>query len=176
MLGIDENEFVRATGGTFKLSVTTANGSTQQTGTIAYNASAATVATALTALSNVGTDPAGNSRVTVTGSAGGPYTITFQNYVGQTGAVTMTADGSSLTGGTSPGVTIAATTSAIVGAFPQLLVGMRNELVLEMSREASDANSSAWANGQVFFRCWMRVDFKLARPGQFVLLSGITAT
>jgi RHS repeat-associated protein len=54
-----------ATGGTFKLS-----SGGQTTAAIAYNATAATVDSALEALSTVDT-------VTVTGNAGGPYTITF---------------------------------------------------------------------------------------------------
>lgn len=53
--------------GTFTL---TYNGAT--TTSIAYNATAATVQTALTALSTIGANG-----VTVTGSAGGPYTVTF---------------------------------------------------------------------------------------------------
>jgi len=156
------------TGGTFTISVT-AGGSTQTTSGIAYNASAATVQTALAALSNVG-----SGNVAVTGSAGGPYSITFAGYVGWLGAVKVTADGTSLTGGTSPAATATAVTSAFVGAFPQLMVGVRQTLILEMSREASDATTSAWVNGQLFLRAWMRCDIQLAHPNQFCILNGIT--
>lgn len=99
------------TGGTFTLSVTTAGpgGSTQTTAGIAYNAAASAVQTALQGLSNVGT---GNA--TVTGSAGGPYTITFASGIGP---VTVTANGGGLTGGTSPNVTISATSDNSVGWF-----------------------------------------------------------
>ena len=55
------------TGGTFTLTY-----SGQTTGNIAYNASAATVETALEALSNIGSGDA-----TVTGSDEGPYTVEF---------------------------------------------------------------------------------------------------
>ena len=55
------------TGGTFTLSF-----GGQTTSALAYNASAATVQTAFLSLSSVGS---GNA--TVTGSAGGPYTVTF---------------------------------------------------------------------------------------------------
>lgn len=86
------------TGGTFTITV----GGQTTTG-IAYNASAATVQAALVALTSVGT---GNA--TVTGSGGGPYTITLATSLG---AQTITASGASLTGGTSPGVTISTTTA-----------------------------------------------------------------
>ena len=85
------------TGGTFTITF-----DAQTTGAIAYDASSATVQTAIIALSNVGA-----SDVAVTGSAGGPYTATFQGDLANT-SVTPTASGASLTGGTSPGVTVAA--------------------------------------------------------------------
>lgn len=88
------------TGGTFTLSVSVGGGAVQTTAGIAFNATAAAVQTALQGLSNVGANLA-----TVTGSAGGPYTISFDNSLG---AVILTANGAGLTGGTSPGVTIAA--------------------------------------------------------------------
>lgn len=78
------------TGGDFTLSV-----GGQTTAPIAYNATAANVKSALEALSTVG---AGNA--TVTGSAGGPYSVTLAN------GGTVTGNGSGLTGGTTPGVTI----------------------------------------------------------------------
>lgn len=82
------------TGGTFTISVA-AGGTTQTTTALAFNAAAATtVQTAIQALSNVG---AGNA--TVTGSAGGPYTIT---YASSLGTVVTTGSGASLTGGTAP--------------------------------------------------------------------------
>lgn len=84
------------TGGTFTL---TRSG--QTTASIAWNATAATVQTAIQNLSNVG---AGN--VAVTGSTGGPYTVTFQGTLGGQAISAMTAT-ASLTGGTTPGVTVA---------------------------------------------------------------------
>lgn len=88
------------TGGTFTLTF-----SGQTTAAIAYNATAAQVQTALEALSNVNPGD-----VTVTGNAGGPYTITFGGqYLGDNvPSITATA---SLTGGTTPGVTMATTTA-----------------------------------------------------------------
>lgn len=65
----------------------------QTTAGVAYSASAATLQTALEALSNIAP-----SDVTVTGSAGGPYTCTFGGvYVG-VDVQQMTGSGASLTG------------------------------------------------------------------------------
>lgn len=90
------------TGGTFTLTF-----GSQTTTAIAYNATGATVQTALEALSSIGT---GN--VTVSGAAGGPYTVTFVNVLGNTNVAQMTAT-ASLTGGTTPGVTVATTTPGV---------------------------------------------------------------
>jgi hypothetical protein len=85
------------TGGTFTL---TYDG--QTTATIAYNATAATVQSRLIALSTL---EEGN--VSVTGSAGGPYTVTF---TGGKDVTALTASGAGLTGGSSPAVTVATAT------------------------------------------------------------------
>lgn len=86
------------TGGNFTL---TFKG--QTTSNIAYNATAGAVQSALEALSTIGT---GN--VTVAGSAGGPYTVTFQGaLLGDVPQMTAT---SALTGGTNPSVTVTTTT------------------------------------------------------------------
>ncbi|HEX4792401.1 MAG TPA: phage major capsid protein [Humisphaera sp.] len=154
---------ITGTAGTFTL-VATAGGTTATTSALAFNASTATVQAALVALTNIGT---GNA--TVTGSAGA-YSISFSNFLTWLGAVKITADGSSLTGGTA---TAAQTTTAYVGQWSSMLVGMRENIMLEVSREASDANSSAWANGQIFLRMLLRMDVQIARPNQFVKLSGI---
>ena len=78
-----------ASGGTFRI---TFDG--QQTGTIAWNASAATVETALEALSNLA--PAD---VAVSGSAGGPWTVDFAGVYAGLDVPLMTIDAASLTGG-----------------------------------------------------------------------------
>lgn len=84
------------TGGTFTL---TYKG--QTTSGIAYNATSSAVQTAFRLLSTV---PA---TTTVTGSAGGPYSIVFSptDTLSQD-TTAITASGASLTGGSSPGVTI----------------------------------------------------------------------
>lgn len=89
------------TGGTFTL---TWNG--QTTAAIAYNATAAAVQSALEALSNIAPGD-----VTVTGSAGGPYTVTFGGAQLGEDVAQMTASGAGLTGGTSPAVSISTTTA-----------------------------------------------------------------
>lgn len=86
-----------ATGGTFTL---TFNG--EQTSAIAYNAASTAVASALVALPSIG---AGN--VAVTGSAGGPYTVTFQGALAEMNVGQITGSGASLT----PAGTVTVTTT-----------------------------------------------------------------
>ncbi len=88
------------TGGTWTLTV---GGET--TAGIAYNATAAAVQAALEALPNVS---AGD--IVVTGSAGGPYSLTFSGAGAGTNVAAVTASAAGLTGGTSPAVTIATLT------------------------------------------------------------------
>lgn len=74
---------VTANGGTYTLDY-----DGEVTTDIAYNAAAATIQTALRALGNIGA-----TDVTVTGSAGGPYTITFLNTLAATDVVLIAAGG-----------------------------------------------------------------------------------
>jgi hypothetical protein len=80
------------TGGTFTL---TYNGST--TSALAYNATPAVVQAALVALSSIGANGAN-----VTGANGGPYRVTIR----RDAAVALTGSGASLTGGSSPAVSV----------------------------------------------------------------------
>ena len=118
------------TGGTFTL---TGGGAT--TGTIAFNASAATVQTAVRTLG-------GNFSVaTVTGSAGGPYTVTLNP--GAAGPDPLDLGTNSLTGGTAPSVTVAAvaptgtTLRAIGGDWTQAAFGVGMDITMKVSTEAS---------------------------------------
>lgn len=95
------------TGGTFTLTY-----SAQTTGTIAFNAAASAVQTALNALSNL-------DGVTVSGANGGPYTVTFPVDMGDTAQ--MTANAAGLTGGTAPAVNVATVTP---GVAPSVEAGM----------------------------------------------------
>src|SRR6266571_740785 len=93
------------TGGTFTPTVTAGGVSvamSAQTYTTGYTA--ATLQTALQALSNVGS---GNA--TVTGGNGGPFTVTFAVSLG---SVAMTV-ASALTGGTSPVANVAGTDTTV---------------------------------------------------------------
>lgn len=88
------------TGGYFTLTFATVT-----SGHIAYNASAADVQTALEAMvdgDGIKLFPLGS--VVVTGSGGGPYTLTFNYDLGNVGA--LTGDGSNLTGNGDEGITI----------------------------------------------------------------------
>ncbi len=80
---------VDATGGTFTLTF-----AGQTTAAIASEATAAAVEAALEALSNVAPGD-----VTVTGAAGGPYTITFGGDLANTNVAAITTDATALTGG-----------------------------------------------------------------------------
>jgi len=106
---------IDATGGTFTL----AYKGSAPTSAIAENAAAATVQTALEGLTTIGT---GN--VTVTGSAGGPYTITLSDALGV--HQLLTPDFSSLTGGTASSIVAAADTTSgptlteFLAAFPNV--------------------------------------------------------
>lgn len=102
VVGVDEVNVVTITGspdgGTFTVTV---NG--QTTAGVAYNATAGTLQTALEALSNVAPGD-----VTVTGSAGGPYTLTWGGAHANEN-MTVSSSGASLTGGTSPAATTTTT-------------------------------------------------------------------
>lgn len=98
-------------GGTFTL---TFGG--QTTAGIAFNAAASAVQTAVQALSSVG---AGNA--TVTGSNGGPWVITFTGTLANAAQSVITANGASLTGGTSPSVAVVHTTTG-VAKVPSIVV------------------------------------------------------
>lgn len=92
------------TGGSFTLTY-----SEQTTAAIAYDATAASVQTALEALSNIGVGD-----VTCTGGPlpGTAVTVTFTGALGNTNVAQMTAT-SSLTGGTTPAVTVATTQEGV---------------------------------------------------------------
>jgi len=94
------------TSGTFTLTVVSEVDGTSVTATtaaIAYNASAADVQAALRLLTTI----PGYATIAVSGSAGGPYTVTFP---ASSGYVVLTGDGSGMSGGGSqPAVSVAVT-------------------------------------------------------------------
>ncbi len=60
-------------------------------------------------------------------------------------------------------------TLIVAGDFSQLLIGMRLQLTIESSNAALDA----WEKYQLLIRGALRCDVQLARPDQFVMLTGI---
>lgn len=103
--GVNEVQTVTltgATGGTFTL---TFNG--QTTAGIAYNATAATITTALNALSNINPGD-------VSTSGTGPYVITFSGQYAAINVTQMTASAANLTG-TTPTAVVATTTAGAAG-------------------------------------------------------------
>ncbi len=117
------------TGGTFSLTIggQTASG-------IAYNAASSAVQTAIRAL---GTPWAG---ATVTGSAGGPYTITLSPLGGAAAPIYASH---ALTGGTNPNVVVAQSPvidtklRAIGGDWSQAAWGQGMDITIRVSNEAS---------------------------------------
>ena len=64
-------------------------------------------------------------------------------------------------------------TEVYVGDFTKLMIGMRTEIQLEISRVAADATNGAFANGQVWVRAYLRADVQIAKPKHFEYISGI---
>lgn len=92
------------TGGTFTLSF-----GGQATAALAYNAAAAAIQTALQGLSSIGANNA-----LVTGSAGGPWTVTFAGTMATQDVAQIVGNGVSLTGGTTPAVSVTTAVNGIV--------------------------------------------------------------
>lgn len=101
---VNETQTVRLTGspsgGTFTLTF-----GANTTAGLAYNAAAATIQTALQGLASIGS---GNA--TVSGSSGGPWTVTFAGSLAASDQNQLVADGTALTGGTTNNVTLATVT------------------------------------------------------------------
>lgn len=120
-----------ATGGTFTLSF-----GGQTTSGIAYNAAAGTVETALEGLSTIG-----SSNVSVSGSAGGPWTVEFIGSLRGTDVAQITIDASSLTGVLA--ASIAETTPGSGGFNEQWHLSMYNaSCVSGSARVAGNASVS----------------------------------
>lgn len=101
---VNETQIVRLTGspsgGTFTLTF-----GANTTAGLAYNAAAATIQSALQGLASIGS---GNA--TVSGSSGGPWTVTFAGSLAGSNQDQLVADGTALTGGTTNNVTLATVT------------------------------------------------------------------
>jgi hypothetical protein len=104
---------VQATGGTFALSFADNAGVTHTTAPIAEAAAAATVETALLALACFVTGD-----VTVTGGAGGPWTVAFGGRYAGNNQPMLVGDGTLLTGITVPAIAV---TQSVAGGLSKLL-------------------------------------------------------
>lgn len=118
------------TGGTFTL---TFQG--QTTGNIAYNASSATVETALEALSNIGSGDA-----TVTDGSGGGWDVEFTNNLAATDLAAMTGSGANLTGGT---VLVATSQAAVEPEDERVLVTLSDNVTSGTFTLTYDSSESA---------------------------------
>lgn len=162
------------TGGTFTLSL---GGYT--TAPIAYNATAATIQSAIQALGTGTGNPFGGSPAagaTVTGT--GPFTVTFAT-TGAAGPLTAT---SSLTGGTNPSVTVAQAGAgtnldsklrAIGGDFSQCAYGVGMDIAIRVSNEASYVDDSgvthsAFQENLVLLLCEAYYGFVMGDRNAFV--------
>jgi RHS repeat-associated protein len=103
------------TGGTFTLTYYNAQMTAQTTSAIAYNATASTVQSALQNLSFIG-----SGNVLVSGPAGGPWQVRFAGTMAGTPELDMTGNGSGLTGGISPSVSVGTTSQGGDAGRPQM--------------------------------------------------------
>lgn len=138
--GVDEVQTVTIGGGPTGGTLTLTFGG-QTTGNIAYNAAASAVEDALEAISSIG---AGNIRVT--GSAGGPYSVTFLRALGRQNVAQMTA-AHALTGGTSPSVAVATATAGDNTDSGRLLF-RRNTILTEVPGNTSKARRYTGQGGE----------------------------
>jgi hypothetical protein len=130
------------TGGTFTL---TWDGDT--TTALNHNCANTDVLAALEALADIG-----NGNVAVSGPVGGPFLVTFEGTLASAAEASMTAT-ASLTGGTTPGVTIASTTTGgAAGASDgqQTLAGFLFTSIEVINR---DGSTPAVVSGAILDRC-----------------------
>jgi len=62
---------------------------------------------------------------------------------------------------------------AFVGDFSQLIVGVRTNLQLEVTRVGSDSDASAWEDLQIWWRAYLRADIQLLHSDHFCVIEGI---
>ena len=125
------------TGGTFALGYPSVDGGFDVTTPIAEAASAASLQTALQAVLGV-------NNVTVTGSAGGPWTLTYGNELENRALPLPSLVSNALTGGTAPTVTFATTTPGSPGP-----VGYFQPYAEGVARCVLESNTRTAVNGSV---------------------------
>jgi len=140
------------TGGNFTIasgaSVNTAGAWTPATLVVNFNAAAATVQTGIQAWGGI------FSTVTVSGSTGGPYTVTFpaitSNVAPESAPITIAA--TALTGGTNPKVGVVpsgqggidSTIRAVAGDWSQAAYGVGMDITFKVSTEANYFDGTTW--------------------------------
>lgn len=117
------------TGGTFVLGYPSLNGGYDVTVPIAYNAPASTVQTAISAVVGAG-------NVVVTGSNGGPWTLTYGGEIANQDVAQPVLVTNSLTGGSAPTVAMATSTPGSNGA-----VGVYQAYSAGIARAVLEANT-----------------------------------
>ena len=66
-------------------------------------------------------------------------------------------------------------TTLIIGRGEEILVGVRTQVVIEASRQASDGTNRAFPQLQVHIRAYLRADVALAHPAAFHTLTGVSS-
>ncbi len=150
---------VNATGGTYTLTY-----SGQTTATIAYNATAQAVLTALEALSNI---PTGALRVTQTVaiSPAFTYTIEFGGSLGESNVTQMTSTATALTGGTATAAVTSPTGGAAISSIG--LVPVLPTQVCIYAFPSAQASISATTNETDPFKLFDCLEAVLAITGRY---------
>lgn len=65
------------------------------------------------------------------------------------------------------------TSEVYVGQWNELLIGVRTNLTIEVSRQASTGGESAFDRLQVHIRAYLRADVGVAQPSHFVVVTGV---
>lgn len=165
-----------ATGGTFTLTHSAAT-----TGAISYAANAATVEAALDAL--------GIANFSVTGSAGGPWVVTYAGALAATNVALMTGDASSATNASPSGLIVETTAGSdgsgsishaeTVAGTPQVYAGTYAMFFESDGSELTQLDSRVTVTGQTAYalNLWLTVA-ATAGSGviQFSLVDGISGT
>jgi hypothetical protein len=142
------------TGGTFTLSFKSV-----ATGTIAYNADAPTIQTALRAISTIN-----GANVTVSGTNPGPFTVTFIGTLAAAPQPLLVGNGAALTGGSGMGVTVAEGTLGVIPlTIAQTTVGGAG------TRGTFKAYASGNTDGSQVAKCILQFDCAVDASGNITL-------
>jgi HK97 family phage major capsid protein len=68
-----------------------------------------------------------------------------------------------------------AESSVFVGDWSQMVIVIRTDVTVEVSRESGGSSDEGWNSLQVQIRAYLRMDVGVLRDNHFVILSGVTA-